>query len=367
MRNGCLAVSALMVSAGCAGSRPDAASYMTSDSYRARPALTGSLFPGDEAVLGDKAIEKLLTSKIILPANLRLAVLRLRSDPNRGRFSRAPIPHQHALVDFIGALRACDRLSDASVLPSLLVPEKQTVPFLREAAARYQAQLLLLYRPAWTVFAKERVFGADEAKVWCRIEAVLLDVRTGTVPFTTTVSGDALAKKSKAELTFHETISKARDEAFSSALSRLASETIQFLEAAMSEGVSFSEPRPSGSGPRWAATPASSSLTRAGPRIPSRSPPDGNPFPCRHATQTAPGGTACGKVSGRGEREEILVPARDSTWKTCQGEGNEKRFSFQLATARGKRVRERGTRRDSRSSSRTLQETNVLRSCRGVL
>ncbi len=242
MRRRCLAVSALMVLAGCAHSRPDAAAYMTSDSYRARPALTGSLFPGDEAVLGDKAIEKLLTSRIVLPAHLRLAVLRLSQDSNFGWYWQTPIPHQRAVVGFIETLRGCDRLSDASVLPSLLVPEKQTVPFLREAAARYQARLLLLYRPAWTVFAKERVFGADEAKVLCRIEAVLLDVRTGTVPFTATASGDALAKKSKAELTFEETIWNARDEAFSSALSRLASDTVRFLEAVMPEGMSAEQP-----------------------------------------------------------------------------------------------------------------------------
>ena len=69
-----------------------------------------------------------------------------------------------------------------------LIPEQKTVPHLREAAARYQADLLLVYRHSCYSFERYRFSGVDQSQGSCTVEAILLDVRTGLVPMTCVVS-----------------------------------------------------------------------------------------------------------------------------------------------------------------------------------
>jgi len=66
--------------AGCTPVEPGAA--MKSDDYQARPSLTMSLFKSDQAVLGEDAIAKIMSSKIDLPDQAKIAVFRIA--PERG-------------------------------------------------------------------------------------------------------------------------------------------------------------------------------------------------------------------------------------------------------------------------------------------
>ena len=50
-------------------------------------------------------------------------------------------------------------------LPSLLLPSERSVARLREAAARFQSDLLFVYATDCQVFSRYRVFAADERRV----------------------------------------------------------------------------------------------------------------------------------------------------------------------------------------------------------
>ena len=222
------------VVAGCAMSdrlSTDPA-YMASAAYRARPELGVSLFPSDRAVLSGESIEKILTSKLVAPATVRVALLQFGRERYAGWWSSEVARlNQGALDGCIERLRTCPRVADASLLPALLAPGKQTIPYLREAAARYQADFLLIYRATDETFTKKRVLGRDEVKAYCHVESVLLDTRTGIVPFTAVATREFTAARTGTDLSFAETIRKAERQAFGDAMKQIAADLATFLES----------------------------------------------------------------------------------------------------------------------------------------
>ena len=230
MRRIGLACCVMIVALGCAtvSTKSD---YMAERGYQSREAMTGSLFPGDSAVLSNEAIDTILRSKITLAPGARLAVLCLdEADPWRHWWREGSPEADAAIVGpFLEKVQTAERIVDASVLPALLVPERRTIPHLREAAARYQADLLLLYRSSSILYGKEKLLAADEAKATCHLEAVLLDVRTGIVPFTSAAVETYMAKQVRDDLTFDETMRKAEMEALGKALHAMADDLVEFL------------------------------------------------------------------------------------------------------------------------------------------
>ena len=131
--------------------------------------------------------------------------------------------------NLIERLRASPRVYDASVLPTILIPEQRTVPRLREAAARYQADLLLVYRTSCYSFERYRYFGADRSEGSCSVEGVLLDVRTGLVPLTSAASENFSAEQNPEDLNFGETVLMSQLEATSVALAAVSEDIVEFL------------------------------------------------------------------------------------------------------------------------------------------
>jgi hypothetical protein len=130
----------------------------------------------------------------------------------------------------LDTLRSCPRLSDASMLPSLIMPGRQNVPNLRLAAARYQADLLLVYRVESRVYDKQRFLKPDKVKARCVVEAIVLDVRTGLIPFAAAAAQEYEAEASKEDFGPEETSAKAEMKAVAVALSEIGSDIVKFLD-----------------------------------------------------------------------------------------------------------------------------------------
>ena len=191
--------------------------------------MTESLFTSDQAVLGNEEIATILTARITLPEDPRMVILRLG---DRSYWSpMAAALDRESTAHFMERLQACPRIREVAVLPSLLVPERKTVPYLREAAARYQAPLLLVYRPHTGRYNRYKTFGKDETKAYCTVEALLLDVRTGIVPFSTSAVEEYQAKESSDDFSFSETVDKAEQEATGRALLQIADQVSAFLQS----------------------------------------------------------------------------------------------------------------------------------------
>ena len=190
-----------------------------------------ALFGNSGEKISDKDIERILNYQLKLPRKNRIAILKLSKDIHWRFYSNDFHQLDESIAeDFIGSLRSSPRVYDASFLPSMLVPDQRTVPYLREAAARYQADLLLAYRSKCQTFEKYKFIDPNETRAYCTVETVLLDVRSGIVPFTTVSSNEFVAKKDKGDMNFRETIRKAEMKTIAKSLKEAASEIKTFLD-----------------------------------------------------------------------------------------------------------------------------------------
>jgi hypothetical protein len=213
-------ISAALVLSGCAKKMavapPSFNPMVADDSER----LQQSLFKGDQAVLSNEEIDRILNGRIVVKDRHRLAVLGL--SPKSYWSPIVADQDSQNMEHFLQELRSSSQFKEVRFVPSLLIPERRTVPYLREAAARFQADLLLVYTTRIQTFRQNRLLGSDEVRARCLAESVLLDVRTGVVAHTAVASEMIDVKKSQSDLNFSETIAKAEADATGKALLSLA-------------------------------------------------------------------------------------------------------------------------------------------------
>lgn len=214
---------------GCAApvstmSRPDSY-YESTDSDQ----IGASLFSGDAETLSDDAIQRILEYKYEPPLLSRIALMPFGRETWSSWSEELALASENLQAKVLDELRASPKVYDASYLPSILVPQNRTVPHLREAAARYQADLLLVYRSYCRSFDRYRFFAADKSRAYCGVEAVLLDTRTGLVPFTTVATQSYDVVENAADMNFRETRLRAQLDATAAAMGDVSIEIVEFL------------------------------------------------------------------------------------------------------------------------------------------
>lgn len=223
-----LTVLLLAFATGCSMYGDAMYSSMAEPGYAAREELTGSLFEADTAVLSNAAIREILSSKITIPKKCNMAVVQLRPYRNY-YYGRAGREGEHLKI-ITNGLAESPRIGRATQIPEILLPEKLSIPVLRQAAARLQCELVLIYRVTEDVRYRGHIFTRDTAKVYSSVEGVLLHTRTGILPFTVIADQEhesVETKKDKQERGFHERI---RHEATVKALGKLNAELRGFLK-----------------------------------------------------------------------------------------------------------------------------------------
>jgi hypothetical protein len=222
-----------LLTIGCAKSamvtqsRPN--SYYKGLAMEADVSAGNSLFSSDSAILTDEDVKKILAFKFKLHDLNRIAILPIGQIYWHGWSDELDKAGEAVQNTLIAKLRKAPSVFDASYLPTLLVPEKKTIGHLREAAARYQSDLLLIYKASFRTYEKYKLFSPDKSKAYCNLEAVLLDTRTGIVPFTILVTRTFTAEKTNSDMSFYETIRKAQLSALESALTEVGDEVVNFL------------------------------------------------------------------------------------------------------------------------------------------
>lgn len=189
-----------------------------------------SLFAGDASVLSDEAIGRILDYRYEPPELARVALMPFGREQWSRWSEELAVATRDLERDVLDNLQGSPRVYDASYLPSILVPESRTVPHLREAAARYQADLLLVYRSYCRTFDRYRFLQAPTARAYCGVEAVLLDTRTGLVPFTTVAFESYEVSRSSDDSNFQETVLKAQLASVGKAMSGVANDIRGFLD-----------------------------------------------------------------------------------------------------------------------------------------
>jgi hypothetical protein len=71
---------------------------------------------------------------------------------------------------------------------------------IREAAVRMQADMVVVYSIAGDIYSSYKLFSKPEIKAFATTQLVILDTRTGLIPFSTISTKDFLSQKKKEEL-----------------------------------------------------------------------------------------------------------------------------------------------------------------------
>lgn len=224
-----LFIAILAILEGCAAPvstlpRPDA--YYDS---AATDQSASSLFAGDAETLSDGEIQKILDFNYKAPTLSRIALMPFGREVWSSWSEELALASESLQAKVLNELRASPKVYDASYLPSILIPENRGVPHLREAAARYQADLLLVYRSYCQSFERYRFFAADESRAYCGVEAVLLDTRTGLVPFTAVATRTYDVVRNSTDANFSETRLRAQLDATAAGMADVSAKVVSFL------------------------------------------------------------------------------------------------------------------------------------------
>jgi hypothetical protein len=228
---------------GCVNTSSTVAPAMAMAEYSAKPPIATSLFPSDQAVLADDAVARILSSKLELPSKAKLALMRFPDAVGSRHYGRyywrdeAYLKLQQAHLDTLSkALLESDQIVEVTPLPSLMTPSRASIPALREAAVRMQADLLLVFRVGSDTYSQYRAFAKDKVKAYSTCELVLLDTRTGLVPFTRVTSREQSELKQPSDLDLSETMRRAEHAAAAEALKAAADDLVSFVKVVPRKG-----------------------------------------------------------------------------------------------------------------------------------
>lgn len=220
---------------GCASSTPtESVSYIAPSEMDRVPSSSApyaELFKDDQSIMSDAEIDKALSYDLILPARAKLAVVRFGQRPSWWGWSEEFVRSNEKIdAEFLDRLGMNRRISDVAYLPGMVTPAQMTIPRLRQSAARFQADFLLIYHTTSRNYDREKLFRAGETKAYCTVEAVLLDIRSGIIPFSAVANETFSATRSAQDIDFNETIAKANQQAIGKAWLRVADQVNQFLD-----------------------------------------------------------------------------------------------------------------------------------------
>ena len=210
--------------------------------YQGRPTLNASLVKDDKAMLSEEAIRTLLESRIKIPERVKLAVLPLGHTGTHGEeqgwgaygYSREvefPQERKAYLEALENPLALTGRFKEITHVPAMMLPPEPSLMRLREAAALMQAELLLVYSTRSHLVSWRGLFhiAKDEVRALSSIELVLLDVRTGVVPYAETFEAEHLEKEKSEDLALVETQRRAERKATLLAMGKAAEGLKRFM------------------------------------------------------------------------------------------------------------------------------------------
>ncbi len=224
---------------GCSTVGQQSIASSTDRAVEAKPPIVSSLFPSDQAVLGEDAVNRILSSKLELPRRAKVALLKFQDAESWGSRYYGPgywrdeeyLKVQQGQVDTLSrTLTASDQIGEVLPLPSLMTPRQPSIPLLREAAVRLQADLLFIFRVSSDTYSRYRLFEKDKVKSYSTCEVVVLDVRTGLVPFTRVLSRERMERKQSTDLDLAETMRRSEQASAMDALQSAAQGFVSFIQ-----------------------------------------------------------------------------------------------------------------------------------------
>ena len=192
---------------GCSSIQKDY-SYMNKSTYQNKRQLQGgSLVKDDKGGLTEASIKNLLESRIKMPKKISLAVFRLGN--SQQEFDFEPLDDEIA-TEFYQHSNWGKRVQSVIPVPSIMLPSNVSMKSMRDAAALLQADALLVITPNTQMDWRLRVLDENEAKAFTHFEVLLIDTRTGAIPYTFMASRSAKVIKGKSDYSNQEMMNRAK-------------------------------------------------------------------------------------------------------------------------------------------------------------
>jgi len=197
--------------------------------------ITQSLFNAKESTISEEDIQRLLDGKINIPEKARIAVLNLNSTLNHyHRYymnNEEEMKLQRQNFDLLKEkLLTTERAHKVFLVPNMIVNKSPTLQQLREAAVRMQADMLLIFHLRSDLYYKYKMFKKNEVKAFASCEVLLMDIRTGVIPFSNVKTEDVLIKKEEGDFNNDETRQRAISDATKKTLSGIGDELVLYFK-----------------------------------------------------------------------------------------------------------------------------------------
>lgn len=193
--------------------------------------ITQSLFEDKTASISEANIQKILDGTYELPPQMRLAIIKL--DGQRSYFwnDEEYLKNQQSYIDLlIEGTKKSGSVIKISLIPDLLLLKTPTFTNLREAAVRLQADAILIFSTTSDVYRKYKLFSKTDIKAFATTQLLVMDVRTGLIPFSTIVTKDYVSQKQEGELDLSETQRRIQNEAVLLTLNEIIPKLNDFLQ-----------------------------------------------------------------------------------------------------------------------------------------
>tara|TARA_R110001583_G_scaffold181784_4_gene339155 strand:+ start:249 stop:959 length:711 start_codon:yes stop_codon:yes gene_type:complete len=196
--------------------------------------ITKSLFDDKNSTISEENIQKILDGNYSLPKNLRVSIVKLQSTQNQRRYywsDETYLKSQQAYLDlFSNIFKQSNRINTVSVIPDLLVSSNPTFISIRESAVRTQSDIVVIYSITSDIYSKYKLFSKSDIKAFATTQLIVLDVRTGLIPFSTIVTKDFQSKKQDNEVNENEAVNRIKDKAVLLTIEEIGKKLKNFLE-----------------------------------------------------------------------------------------------------------------------------------------
>jgi hypothetical protein len=212
-------------------SYPSADDFIPRGNY-ADTMILRSHFSDKNATISEDDIQKVLNGSLKLPEKLRVAIVKLEN-PNKSYSAwndEDYIKLQQLYMErFTNILQDCKRVAKISLVPGLLAGYSPSMAQLREVAVRMQADVVVVFTTQNDLYARYRLFSKTKYKAFATTQLLLMDVRTGLVPFTQIATRDFLSEKEAADAELSETRNRAQREAVKLTIDEVSNQLVGWL------------------------------------------------------------------------------------------------------------------------------------------
>ena len=177
-------------------------------------------------------IQKILDGDYALPNNLRTSIINLKK--NEGRFywsNEEYLKSQQTYLDlFKNKFTSSDRITQVKAIPDLLLSDQLTFTNIREAAVRTQSDIVIVYSIDSDLYSKYKLFTKNDIKAYATTQLIILDIRTGLIPFSTIVTKEFLSQKQEEDFNETEATNRVKNQAVLLTIEEIGQQIADFLK-----------------------------------------------------------------------------------------------------------------------------------------